>query len=53
LKSNNEGTNADTVDSIKLLLMESVTPEEGQTGHDDQYGYGLLNIEGLLAQAQA
>ena len=53
LKSNNDDTNADTVDSIKLLLMESVTPEEGQTGHDDQYGYGLLNIEGLLAQAQA
>jgi len=38
---------------VKRLLMESVIPEEGQAGHDDQYGYGLLDIEGLLAAAQS
>ena len=53
LKSDHSNGGADTVDSVKRLLMESVIPEEGQAGHDDQYGYGLLNIEGLLAAAQS
>jgi hypothetical protein len=44
---------ADNVDAVKRWLMESVTPREGQTGHDDQYGYGLLNIGGLLDAAQS
>jgi len=53
LKSDQTDNGADTVDSVKRLLMESVIPEEGQAGHDDQYGYGLLDIEGLLAAAQS
>jgi serine protease AprX len=44
---------ADNVDAVKRWLMESVTPEEGQAGHDDAYGYGLLNIQALLDAPQA
>ena len=52
LKADGSNAGPDTVDSVKRWLMESVTPQEGQTDHDDNYGYGLLNIEGLLAMAQ-
>ena len=53
LKADQSDGGADTVDAVKRLLMESVVPEEGQAGHDDQYGYGLLDIGGLLAAAQS
>ena len=39
---------ADTVDTVKRWLMDSAVPEEGQTTHDDYYGYGLLNVSGLI-----
>ena len=39
---------ADTVDTVKRWLMDSAVPEEGQTTHDDYYGYGLLNVSGSL-----
>ena len=39
---------ADTVDTVKRWLMDSAVPEEGQTSHDDYYGYGLLNVSGLI-----
>ena len=45
--------NADNVDAVKRWIMESAQPEEGQVGHDDQYGYGLLDIESLLAAPQS
>ncbi len=32
--------------------MQSVQPKEGQSGHDDNYGYGLLDIEALLDIAE-
>lgn len=47
------GGSADTVDAVKRWLMESSRPQEGQVGHDDHYGYGLLDIEALLAAAQS
>jgi subtilisin family serine protease len=53
LISTDASGSADNVDAVKRWLMESVTPREGQTGHDDQYGYGLLNIGGLLDAAQS
>ncbi len=43
---------ADNVDAVKRWIMESAVPDEGQVGHDDDYGYGLLNIQGLLAAPQ-
>lgn len=48
LKADESQNGADTVDSVKRWLMQSAVPEEGQTSHDDYYGYGLLNVSGLI-----
>ncbi|MCH1461646.1 MAG: S8 family serine peptidase [Candidatus Poseidonia sp.] len=47
-----EAGSTDTVATVKTWLMDSAVPEENQNGHDDKYGYGMLDIQGLLAQAQ-
>ena len=39
---------SDNVDTVKQWMMNSAVPKEGQTGHDDYYGYGLLNVSGLV-----
>ena len=31
--------------------MQTVTPQDGQSGHDNNYGYGLLDIQTLLDKA--
>ena len=31
--------------------MQSVQPQDGQSDHDNDYGYGLLDIEALLELA--
>ena len=31
--------------------MQTVSPQDSQTGHDDKYGYGLLDIQALLDKA--
>ena len=49
----NETGSSDTVNTVKNWLMESAVPGEDQTGHDDKYGYGMLNIQALLAQAES
>ena len=51
LKADASTNGADTVDTVKRWLMESAVPEEGQTSHDDYYGYGLLNVNGLIELA--
>jgi len=38
-------------EQVKEWIQQSVQPEEGQNGHDDDYGYGLLKIQALLDQA--
>ncbi|MEL0312327.1 MAG: S8 family serine peptidase, partial [Candidatus Poseidoniales archaeon] len=48
LKANEPTSSADTVQTVKQWLMDAAVPQEGQTGHDDQYGYGLLNVSGLI-----
>ena len=48
LKADVSEGGADNVDAVKRWLMESAVPEEGQTTHDDYYGYGLLNVSGLI-----
>lgn len=53
LKADESNGGADNVDAVKRWLMQSVVPEEGQTGHDDLYGYGLLDIKGLLDAPQS
>ncbi|MBN29964.1 MAG: hypothetical protein CMB34_04800 [Euryarchaeota archaeon] len=42
---------ADNVDAVKQWLKDSAVMESGQTTHDDYYGYGLLNVSGLIQQA--
>ena len=51
LKADQSDGGADNVDTVKRLLKDSVVPQEGQTTHDDYYGYGLLNIRGLIEDA--
>jgi len=38
----------DAVQSVKEWIMQSSKPKEGQSGHDDRYGYGLLQTRALL-----
>lgn len=42
-----------TVEQIKQWIVESVQPPAGQAqgDHDDHYGYGLLQVDGLLTAA--
>jgi serine protease AprX len=42
-----------TVQQIKQWLMESVKAKSGQSGHDDHYGYGMLQARALLEAAGA
>ena len=49
------GGNGDSnnVVQIKQLIVNSVKPSEGQEGHDDNYGYGLLQIKDLVIAAES
>tara|TARA_B110001452_G_scaffold228856_1_gene204487 strand:- start:1066 stop:2232 length:1167 start_codon:yes stop_codon:yes gene_type:complete len=40
-------------EQVKEWLRQSVLPQDGQSGHDDNYGYGLLQIQALLDTANA
>ncbi len=51
LASNGTDGDVATIDQVKDWLMQSVKPKDGQTDHDDNYGYGLLDIEALLQLA--
>ncbi|HJM54895.1 MAG TPA: S8 family serine peptidase [Poseidonia sp.] len=53
LKANGSQGNADNINQVKTWLMETSVPQEGQTGHDDRYGYGLLHIAELLNSANS
>ena len=52
LASNGTSGDVSTIDTVKDWLMQSVKPKDGQSGHDNNYGYGLLNIEALLEKAE-
>ena len=51
LKADQSDGGADNVNAVKQWLMNSAVPEEGQSTHDDYYGYGLLSIRGLMTEA--
>ena len=53
LKANGSQGSADNINLVKTWLMDSAVPKEGQSGHDDRFGYGLLQIEALLDQANS
>ena len=52
LSSSGQG-DSNTVVQIKQLIVNSVKPSDGQEGHDDNYGYGLLQIKDLIIAAES
>ena len=52
LASNGTSGDVSTIDQVKDWLMQTVNPRDGQTDHDDNYGYGLLDIDALLEKAE-
>ena len=52
LASNGTSGDVSTIDTVKDWLMQTVNPKEGQTDHDNNYGYGLLDIDALLDKAE-
>jgi serine protease AprX len=51
LKADESSGGSDNINAVKQWMMESAIPEEGQVTHDDYYGYGLLNVAGLIQEA--
>lgn len=51
LAANGSQGSASTVNDVKQYLMDSSKMQDGQTGHDDHYGYGLLQMELLIIAA--
>ena len=49
LSGNNSSGSSDTVIQIKQAIMDSSKPLPSQDGHDDNYGYGMLQLDNLLA----
>ena len=49
LAGNNTSGSSTTVEQIKQALMDNCKPLPSQDGHDDNYGYGMLQVENLLA----
>ena len=47
------GGERQTVEDVKQWIRESVVPQAGQSGHDDYYGYGRLQVDALIALATA
>ena len=52
LGSSGQG-DSNSVVQIKQLIVNSVKPSDGQEGHDDNYGYGLLQIKDLIIAAES
>ena len=48
-----DATSSSNTEQVKEWIQQSVSPQEGQSGHDDDYGYGLLKIQALLDAANA
>ncbi len=49
LAGNNSSNSSDNVVQIKQAIMDSSKPLPSQDGHDDNYGYGMLQLDNLLA----
>ena len=48
LAGNETSGSSATVIQIKQALMDTAKPQPGQDGHNDDYGYGRLQIENLI-----
>jgi subtilisin family serine protease len=44
-------TSSSNVQQVKQWIQQSSLPYEGQTEHDDDYGYGLLQTRALISSA--
>lgn len=51
LAANGSQGSANTVNDVKQYLMDSSKMQDGQNGHDDHYGYGLLQMDQLIKTA--
>ena len=51
LQQDGAGGGQSAVEDTKQWLMNTSHPKDGQNGHDDYYGYGLLQIKALLESA--
>jgi subtilisin family serine protease len=51
LAANGSQGSASTINQVKQYIMDSSNKQEGQTGHDNHYGYGLLQMDQLFAEA--
>ena len=49
LAANESSGSSDTVVQIKQAIMNTSKPLPSQDGHDDNYGYGMLQVENLIA----
>ena len=48
LAGNETSGSSASVIQIKQALMDTAKPQPGQDGHDDDYGYGMLQIDNLI-----
>ena len=50
-QNGSSGGAQNTVEDVKQWIRESVVPQDGQSGHDEYYGYGRLRVDALLSMA--
>lgn len=48
-RENSEGRGA--IQSVKQLIMEKSQMKEGETDHDDYYGYGIIRVDQLIGES--
>ncbi len=53
LQRNGSAGGQQGIETVKEWIQETVQPYDGQEGHDEKYGYGLLKVEVLLDRAGA
>ena len=53
LQRNGSAGGQQGIEKVKDWLQETVQPMDGQDGHDEKYGYGLLKVRVLLDRAGA
>ena len=50
-QNGSSGGSQNTVEDVTQWIRESVVPQDGQSGHDEYYGYGRLRVDALLSMA--
>ena len=47
------GGDESTIESVKQMLMETSKPKPGQDGHDDDYGYGIIQASRIIQEVES